>query len=161
MSCFFRGKPSQLELPMPKKSIWMKIAKGFVIAIIVIESIFPYLKSNAWNGNNTTKPPYYGAYRINNSNQFKRFYIHSDPYFIVQTTEDAFYSFMMTLTDKEIVLSQNQEQSKLNYKIIDDEFLIEGDLFGKPIQWKAKAIPFKNAPIYNDDFNWFIEDINP
>mgnify|MGYP000327238120 CR=1 FL=1 len=156
---FFVGKQSQLKVNVYIKSGKLKLVKAIVIIFIVLESFYPYLKSNTWNGDNATKPPHFGAYEILNNNNFKRFFIHSDPYFIVQTVEDEFYSFRMTLSKDKLRLNQNEQESVLSYTKTAEYFLIEGNLFGQTILWKSEAIPFQNSPIYQDDFNWFIEQI--
>lgn len=133
------------------------LIKSVVIILIFIESLYPYVKTNNFNGDALIKPPYYGAYKINNNDKYKRFFIHSDPYFIIQSHNDKLLSFKMKLSQSSLKLSYNEFESVLSFKTNDSIMLLKGDFFGDSLNIDATKINIENMPLYKDNFKWTID----
>lgn len=157
---FFKGKsvilPQNQFLVFKRKSIGILI-KGILISLILVESMYPYVRNNNFNGDELTKPPYYGAYKIENDVRYKRFFIHSDPYFIIQDHDDQFYSFPMELGSDVMVLHHQESTSALVLKVNDSLFSLKGDFFGYPMNIQARKLNIDRMPLYRDSFQWTID----
>lgn len=148
---FFKQLPSQKITLLP-------LLKVVIVILIIGEALYPYLSSGSFNGDHATKPPHYGAYAITNDSVYKRFFIHSDPYFIIQYQDDHLYSFPMTFTPNHIQLKgPNGELAQLAYSMQDSIFSISGDFFGHPMQLQATKINIDSLPLYEDTYQWTID----
>lgn len=136
---------------------WFRILKFVLIAFICAESLYPYIKNQNFNGDTLPKPPYYGAYKIENNPTYKRFFIHSDPYFIIQDHNDELYSFEMDLQNEKMLLKYNTLKSMLSFKVNDSIISLKGDFFGTPLHISARKINISTMPLYEDTFHWTID----
>jgi len=139
------------------------LLKFLIISLIFTEALYPYFYTNNFNGDLKTKPPFYGAYKIENNTKYKRFFIHSDPYFIIQDFEDKLYSFPLEYTTKGIKVSFNNKQSLLKLTSntsTANKIKVDGLFFGDSLKFTAKKIDISKSPIYKDDFHWTIDYYN-
>lgn len=157
---FFTQKKVTLNLA-PKLSSNKNIhsaVKTIVLLAIFIESLYPYMQSNTYDGDYATKPPYYGAYAIINDSKYKRFFIHSDPYFILQDQEDNMYSYPMQMMADNILLENDNSTIKLSYFVEDGVFHISGHILNEPLDIRAIEIDISKMPLLDDSFNWTIDN---
>ncbi len=151
---FFNQLPAQ-KIPLSA------LFKVIVVILIFVEALVPYIASGNFNGDNTQKPPFYGAYSIANDSVYKRFFIHSDPYFIIQDKDDYLYSFPMEITPVYIKLTgPNEEVTRLSYSMQDSVFQLTGDFFGYPINLQGTQIDISNLPLNEDTYRWTIDGYN-
>ena len=136
------------------------VLKTMVIILLFTESLFPYIIANNFNGDTATKLPFYGAYEIENHKVYKRFFIHSDPYFILQDTSDTFYSFPMKLHPQSITLEFEDMTSDMSFRASEGVIELQGDFFGEILDIKAHYIDISTMPLYEDSFNWTIDFYN-
>jgi len=157
---FFIKKKTVRIRPIPvliKTGTRYAMLKIIVVSLIFTEALYPYVKSNSFNGDTVVKPPFYGAYSIKNDSVYKRFFIHSDPYFIIQDKDDNLYSFPMTLDSKYFIVKFNDRQTYLSYSSQDSIFSVKGDFFGYPLNIKATKIDIDTLPFFKDSFKWTID----
>lgn len=148
---FFKQLPSQKIRLLP-------LLKVVLVLLIFMEGLYPYIASGNFNGDHTQKPPLYGAYSIANDSVYKRFFIHSDPYFIIQDQDDYLYSFPMDITPSHIHLKgPDGELAQLAYSVNDSVFSISGNFFGYPMQLQATQINIDSMPLYEDSYKWTID----
>lgn len=151
---FFKQMPTQ-KMPL---SVWVK---AIVVILIFVEALYPYVASGNFNGDKTLKPPFYGAYSITNDSVYKRFFIHTDPYFIIQDKDDYLYSFPMQLTADYIQLTgPDEEVARLSYTQHDSIFSLSGDFFGHPMNLHATQIDLSALPLNEDTYKWSIDWYN-
>ena len=157
---FFKQKVVKLD--QPRKSFFSNKrfrigVKVLIISLILVESLYPYVRNQNFNGDALTKPPFYGAYKIENDYRYKRFFIHSDPYFIIQDHNDKLYSFPMTIESDAIILNHNTSVSRLTMKVNDSIISLQGDFFGSILDIDAKKLNIEYMPLYQDSFQWTID----
>jgi len=140
-----------------KKNEWKKILKVLVIVVVIIESLYPYIKSGNFNDDKFPRPFLHGAYEIQYSliegdtiskceNKIKMIFVHRDNYLIFQDENDNMYDYKLavdqlknefTLTDYEL----NNE--KYSYSFNENSGIL-----------KIKSIlPETNEIIYFKKFN--------
>lgn len=136
------------------------ILKTVVVILLFTESLYPYIQATNFNGDTATKPPFYGAYEIDNHKVYKRFFIHSDPYFILQDTSDTFYSFPMKLYPQAITLEFENMKSNMSFRASEGIIELQGDFFGESLDIKAHNIDISIMPLYEDSFMWTIDSYN-
>lgn len=151
-------KINPISFPISKKHRFKHVViKSVLISVILLEGLYPYVTTNSFNGDTTAKPLFYGAYEIKNNEVYKRFFIHSDPYFIIQDKNDELYSFKMELNEETLLLTNNDRTSILSFKNKEGVFYIEGDFFGSPLNIKATPIDISKLPLNEDSFKWTID----
>ncbi len=136
------------------KQLFIKI---ILIFIMITESLYPYIMTNNFNGDTAVKSPLYGAYKINNNKIYKRFFIHSDPYFIIQDKEDNLYSFKMELNKETLLLTNNDKIAILSFTNREGVFYIEGDFFGSNLTIESTKMDISTLPLNEDTFKWTID----
>ena len=158
---FFKGRSVQLRKSQLKHSQKYRplsiTIKAVLISLILIESLYPYVSTGNFNGDALEKPPYYGAYEITGHERYKRFFIHSDPYFIIQDHNDKLYSFPMDFKSNEVVLQYKESISILTLQVNDSTLSLDGDFFGYPLDIEGRKLNLSNMPIYEDSFQWTID----
>ncbi len=151
-------KINPISFPISKKHRFKHVViKSVLISVILLEGLYPYVTTNSFNGDTTAKPLFYGAYEIKNNEVYKRFFIHSDPYFIIQDKNDELYSFKMELNEETLLLTNNDRTSILSFKNKEGVFYIEGDFFGSSLNIKATPIDISKLPLNEDSFKWTID----
>lgn len=139
-----------------RKKVYVLI-KLLVLMLLVLEALYPYIKSNSFNGDDKEKPAFYGAYNIENDSLYKRFFIHSDPYFIIQDMDDYLYSFKMELNKETLLLIHNDQTSILTLENKEDYFYLEGDFFGRNLKMTATQINISKLPLREDSYRWTMD----
>ncbi len=151
-------KINPISFPISKKYRFKHVViKSVLISVILLEGLYPYVTTNSFNGDTIVKPLFYGAYEIKNNEVYKRFFIHSDPYFIIQDKKDQLYSFKMELNEETLLLTNNDRTSILSFKNKDGVFYIEGDFFGSLLNIEATKIDISTLPLNEDSFKWTID----
>jgi hypothetical protein len=109
------------------------------IALILIETLYPFWLSGCWNDDLAPRPPYHGAYQIEHfwrsdslskrpSNRFfKRFFFHRQPYFILQNENDEMQDFECDFD----IINHKLTLFDVNHAIIGNFSTQETDDFAK------------------------------
>jgi len=161
-SVFFNIKVDTITIYKPifniKRNIY-NLLKTILILLLFTEALYPYFKANNFNGDLSIKPPFYGAYTIKNDVRYKRFFIHSDPYFIIQDKNDKLFSFFMEYNIDSFKIKHEDKTSilKLTNDSINNILKLEGNFFGYPLNTIVEPIDLSKMPIYEDSFHWTID----
>lgn len=127
---FLKGKPAQLSfsdsLPFSKyPTKWYFLLKYSLIALILLETLYPFLLSNNWNDDNVPRQPYHGAYQVENfwlngdslscenTKTWKRVFFHRKSYFIIQNQQDKMQDYACdfdTISGKLSLYDTNQQE---------------------------------------------------
>lgn len=127
---FLKGKPAQLSfsdsLPFPKYPTKLYfLLKYSLVALILLETLYPFLLSNNWNDDKATRQPYHGAYQVENfwlngeslscenTKTWKRVFFHRKSYFIIQNQQDKMQDYACdfdTISGKLSLYDTNQEE---------------------------------------------------
>ena len=136
------------------------IIKSFFVLLIIIEGLFPYLKTGNFNDDIFPRPKFHGAYSIGeNELGLKRLFIHRHGYLIFQNEEDEFQDFQLELD------TINQEIKLVDYRINEKFTLnylhkantikgLQGNIFQKSINLKLKKINPSGYAINNTGLSW-------
>lgn len=128
-----------IKLPLT----WYFFLKYSLIAVIFIETLFPFLQTNNWNDDNAARPPYHGAYQVQqfwqngdsifcqNEHKWKRVFFHRQGYFIWQNEKDKMQDFEYQLIGSKIVLFDEKHKPIGQFYISPQKnknFILQGRL---------------------------------
>jgi len=152
--------------------IWFKVSlKIFIIGLIFLEALYPYLRSGDFNDDNAKRPYLHGAYEVRSycvnvdtmnisRSPMKRFFIHRMGYFIVQDQSDKMQDYklqidsvthIILLTDGEL----NRRYFQYEYHLKDSTLILKDE---KEII-KAKILDWQKLPALQNDFHWTIDQV--
>lgn len=83
-----------------KQDKWIKT---LFVSLLLLEALFPYLKSGVYNDDNAPRPFLHGAYEVikdantNNETVIKRVFIHRDGYLILQDENDQMSDYRLII----------------------------------------------------------------
>ena len=174
---FILGKTAQLPT-IPKTNFKIGTLKSMTlkttfIAIIFLECLFPYLKSNILNADNSSKFHLHGAYEVIkvidltsqkevNTNTIKRLFFHQQNYFIVQynndTTED--YYLETNQRDNEFTLiSYDEKRLKVIYNYSEMDKKLELNFIDLNVQITSNSLNWRKLPLLQPQFHWTVDTI--
>lgn len=89
------GYPNQwrylLQLPVrPRVSVakpesaWKRWGRALVLSLIVLETVYPSVRSGSLNDDAAPRPAFHGAYAIRDHVQWERLYVHREGYLILE-----------------------------------------------------------------------------
>ncbi len=136
---FTSGKAITLPLPdrLPLQTrFWggYVFLKVLFIALILTETLYPFVKTRNFNDDQFPRPPYHGAFEVlsfvnngdtlphENLNRWKRCFFHRQGYFIVQFSDDTMKDYPCdfdTISGK-LVLYDSEYQETGKFKIIKE-----------------------------------------
>jgi len=174
---FILGKTAQLPT-IPKTNFKIGTLKSMVlktifIAIIFLECLFPYLKSNILNADNSSKFHLHGAYEVINvtnltfqknvdSNTIKRLFFHRQNYFILQyqddTTEDYYLETNQT-NNSFTLIGYDGKKLKVVYNYSEIGKKLELHFVDLNVQITSKAFNWKNLPLLQPQFHWTVDEL--
>lgn len=139
------------EAPFTFYKRYLPITKTIVIGLILLESLYPYLKTGYFNGKNIPKPKMFGAYAVsNNPQKIKHLFFHSKGYLILQSDEDKFYDYELIWQQQELNLIDYKKDTLKLYLTQNDpqHFELNGNFYGAFVNWKLEKIVLEGLPIY-------------
>jgi len=174
---FILGKTAQLPT-IPKTDFKIRTLKSIVlkttfIAIIFLECLYPYLKSNILNADNSSKFHLHGAYEVINvtnltfqknvdSNTIKRLFFHRQNYFILQyqddTTEDYYLETNQT-NNSFTLIGYDGKKLKVVYNYSEIGKKLELHFVDLNVQITSKALNWKNLPLLQPQFHWTVDEL--
>jgi hypothetical protein len=151
-----------------KKSFLFLFLKCFVIGLILLETMGPFIRRGNFNGDLARRPHLHGAYEvtgmikgvdtlINSSFPVKRFFIHKEGYMIFQDQQDHMQDYKFSYNSDGYMLTDYQMQKtvlSLDYNEKDSVMLIKYTKDDQPVQLKAKAIDWRRLPALKKGFRW-------
>ena len=143
---------------------------------MVINGLFPFIKSGNYNDDSAPRPYLHGAYEVeqfvlngdslapltNDKKRWRRIFIHRRSYFIVQNMQDKMKDFKLS-SDKEkgllILKDYDNSESQLNFQYSnkDSILIINGRLKGNEISIIAKQLDLSKLPLSNPKFHWTVQ----
>jgi hypothetical protein len=149
------------EIPKGRfKSVWISLG---LLVILLAEALFPYLHSGNFHGDKAQKPWLHGAYAVVASAErptaWKRFFLHSKFYLILQDQEDQFEdvafrwdwrgdSLVMNLGEKGLLFPSWDEG--------DSSLRLCGVFRGDSLLLNGKKVDLERLPLAEDGFNWAV-----
>jgi hypothetical protein len=175
---FISNKPTALSRLkgsdiIPLKTIRIAL-KTLIIFFIFMESLFPYIQKENFNGDNIAQDPLYGGYEVvkivkNEANEnavnlkIKRIFIHQNNYFIFQYKDDSMEDFYLEInqTKNQFTLNNyNGEKIKLQYKYTKSLKTLELNSPELGIIIYSKALPWRKLPLLQPLFHWTVDEIH-
>ena len=105
----FVSKPNMWQpVFVRQKNKWYYLIKYFVVGIIIMECLFPYIKSGNFNDDKALRPYLHGAYLVKElysptslsmfpqDRTIKKVFVHRQGYLIFQDEKDEVWDFRMT-----------------------------------------------------------------
>ncbi len=171
-------KPSQIK-QSPSISIqttWLKTAlKIFAISLLLLESLFPYVRTGQFNTDQSPRPYLHGAYEVIEVSLedqklavetvgIQKIFVHRNGYLIFQNQQNQMQDFKLDidLLNQQFHLSDYQQnQSVLHYQYLEEEGILFVQYFqNDQAYWlKTRSLDWRSLPALQNDFHWTIEDI--
>ncbi len=149
--------------------------KTFVIGLIFVEALFPYLSNWNFNDDNIPRPYLHGAYEIqniykegeevsNNVLSFKRVFIHRKGYLIFQNEQDEMQDFKLkvdTIQQQFLLSNYDQKQNALNFNYHEKDSLLELEYIKDDVRYRLifSRLDWRELPLLKNDFHWFVEEV--
>lgn len=151
-----------------------RIVKTIVVLWLMADSTFIYFSTGNFNDDKAQRPPFHGAYEVetfvenndtipplnNHWARWKRIFIHSRGYFIVQYMDDKMQDFEIK-TDtlkKNWLLRYNNTNLNTQYNQINDSTIyFQGRFDNRKIQAKLKKLNLKKLRLLQEEFSWTID----
>ncbi len=141
-----------------KRDKWIKT---LIVSLLLLEALFPYLKSGVYNDDNAPRPFLHGAYQVDmdQDTHLKRVFIHRDGYLILQTKDDQFSDFKLEIKpvkNQMIICDYDGKTSKVYYSLQND--LLTLNLPGKTNnKITFKKLDHRNLPLLQHQFHWTVD----
>lgn len=125
------------------KKMWIKMT---IVGLLVMEVVIP---KNVEQENEQTVHYTDNAFQINKHKVFKRVFIHSDNYIILQDKSDRFLDFKISAGNRSTCVFKVGTLS-----------LKENQLYLSDGSYKITEIPTKHFPLNNKTITWFADDFH-
>ena len=136
----------------------------FIIGIILIESLYPHVRSRNFNDDKAERPYLHGAYEVISTDPdsvgaapVHRIFIHRNGYLIFQNKEDEMHDYKLQIDSIQhlLVLTDYDLKSySLKYATTFDGLQIEYFMEGKRYFLNTKRLDWQNLPALKDEFDW-------
>jgi len=167
---------------LPKPFIFLKkqpvlkiILKTFIIGIVFLEALFPYLKTMNFNDDLATRPYLHGAYQVEeilkneqqislDSFPIKRIFIHRDGYLILQNKEEEMQDLKLIIDaqQEQILITDyllRQYQLEFKFLVKDSILIMDYPYKNQKVQLKMKQLNWQELPALKNQFHWNVESI--
>ena len=137
--------------------------KTLLIALILVEGFFPYLKTGNFNDDTFSRPKFHGGYEIgDNDLGLKRLFVHRHGYLIFQNEKDEFQDFQLEVDSLNQQLQlfdyRTKQQIILHFKFDNDKITrIKGEIESRSINLDLTKIDYSDSELLKSDFNWVIK----
>lgn len=147
--------------------------KCFVIGLMLLEVLYPFVRTMNFNGDLAKRPYLHGAYQVEEMTSgfstltpgtfpVKRLFIHSDGYMIFQDEEENMkdYKFRYNSGDSVHFLTDYQAQKIpvfIQYNGKDSQLILKFINRGDSVSLKAKAIDWRSLPALKKGFHWITD----
>ncbi len=149
------------------------LLKCFIGGLILLESFYPYLRSNNFNDDTAKRPYLHGAYEVKEFvsggdtitiaySPVKRFFIHRNGYMIFQDQEDRMQDYKLdydAAANKYVLTDYKLKKTELTitYRQTDSILTLQYLKAGKPVQLTGKALDWRMLPVLQKSFHWIVE----
>jgi len=147
------------------QSIFYKLTKVLLVAFVIMDAFFPYVKMKSFNDDLGPKPYLHGAYQVTSLSgdqvQWKNAFVHREGYFIIQDWTDKFSDYEMQVDTIINVISVYENQQEIGVMGFRDEpgFLkVFGKFNNERVDLLFNKIDLSSLPISENDFHWTTDD---
>lgn len=158
----------KLELKNRRLYLFLKV---FVIGLVFIEALYPYVNAGNYNDDNAQRPLLHGAYRVEGfaidgdttaiEGKPTMLFIHRRGYLILKFGDDQFKDYAMKLDMVNHTMTLTDYRGEIFYS----EYTINNDRLRVDIaidRWHsiwAKAVDWKKLPLLKNEFHWTVDGI--
>lgn len=158
-------------LPTPQK--WRIIAKSLVVALLLAETLLPYIQAGNFNDDTYPRPALHGVYEvtkvsINQQNiplqqsPIKRVFIHRRGFMIFENMQANMRDFRLqvdTAQQQLLLTGYQQEQTRMHYQYSqsDSTLTLRYTEQGQAIKLTTKALNWRKLPAIQSQFHWSID----
>lgn len=151
------------------------VAQVFMIGIILLEALYPYIKSGNFNDDSWPRPYLHGAYQVVKAsvNQrlvelhqapIKRLFVHRQGFMIFQNFEDQMQDFRLDIRQgaQQILLTDYQLKQvtmHYHYQPKDSLLTLQYTWENQRIKLTAKALNWRKLPAIQKQFHWSIDEV--
>ncbi len=141
----------------------------FIIGLILIESLYPHIRSGNYNDDKEARPYLHGAYQVISVHSgvtqtdsivspIKKIFIHRDGYIIFQNTEDIMHDYKLQIDSVQgvfVLTDYDLKSFMLKYETTADGLQLEYFKDGKQYLLNTKTLDWRQLPILKDELHWF------
>jgi hypothetical protein len=167
---FILGKSISQQVYKESK-LSIKIVKGIVILLIIGDSLFPYIKSNNFNDDNSERPIHHGVYQVHSfklnnevqqgNDNWEKVFIHRKGYLIIQLASQKMIDYKMYLNSSEQIITlvdYNKKAFDFSYEEKNKRLTkIYGKVGGNEVLINLTDLNWKKMPLVMPQFNWTID----
>ncbi len=165
-------KQDDYRITFKKSGVKYGIKSAF-IAILLLESLFPYLASGVYNDDNAPRPYLHGAYEVTQitlpdlsveTPKIKRVFIHRRNYFILQYEDESLEDFQLVIDPlkQEFKLTDYDEKEHIlmyTYNAQKKELILYFSPQKGGMTVYLKALDWQNLPALQPLFHWTVDEI--
>jgi len=154
-----------------KRRFSMVFLKWFAIGIILLEGLYPYIRSHNFNDSLAKRPFLHGVYEVKSVRSdkdsiplvlspVKRFFIHRNGYIIFQDRNDVMKDFKFEILDSSFILKDYKMQTILvpfQYYDKDSVLTIQYPDGQSSFQIRGKAIDWRKLRALKKGIHWISE----
>jgi len=140
--------------------------KGLIVSLMIIESLFTYISTEAWNADNLPKIKYYGSYELSEQlgtstafeiDNIRRIHIHNSGYLITENHNGQFSDYKISVSP--LVNEIKIPKLGIVLNIVDDKnsFSFISGTPRNQFRLVTKKIDLKTLPYHFDSFHWTVE----
>lgn len=136
--------------------------KSALIGLLLLDSLYPYLKTGNFNDDRAPRPAFHGAWEVEGKPEWRRLFVHRRGYLIVQDRQDKMQDYGLSIDTmrSEWIVEEwgSRKLSGLAYRQDTDSTLVlEGDFFGDSVQIHLKKLELHTLPLMEKEFHWTID----
>lgn len=136
---------------------WKRWAQSLVLALMVVETVYPSVMTGNLNDDAFPRPAFHGAYRVIGHPHWKNLYVHRQGYFIFGDHHDRQLDWKIT------------GENGLVYELLDERTNRKSQLLIKPsekgwtVLWRSgkatdsmllEQLPYRELPLLQPSFHW-------
>ncbi len=143
--------------------VFIRVAlKSFVIGLLLLEGLYPYLLSGNFNDDRALRPALHGAYAVTSiiapgdtlpqPLPVKRVFIHRKGYIIFQDAHDGMQDFKLSVNERKGLLELTDYElhtTLLEYRVqpVDSLFSMQFEYQGRSYWLQAKRLSWEKLPV--------------
>ncbi len=155
--------------PGVRRTFLLSFIKWFVIGLILLEVLYPFIRANNFNDDLAKRPYLHGAYEIKRmishgdtvvSPEWKRLFIHRRGYMIFENKQDSMRDYKFDYNSKrdEYILHDRYQRTirrvTLTYIERDSILLVRFHDITGGTTFETKAIDWRKLPALKKGFHW-------
>lgn len=158
---------AMLQLPVrnlvreePSVPQWRNGLRALLLALIVTETLYPSVVSGNWNDDTAPRPPFHGAYAVQNEAPFEQLYVHRRGYLILKNAKEEQYSLLILSTSNDWLLLDEDTGEKSRFRILQQGTSCFADWRGRDFHYRLrlKPLPYRKLPLLKSSFHWFSDN---